>query len=934
MQALSDAARSVWAKARPYGTAVSVEAWLPLWRHLDDTAAVAGKIWDVWLAPATRRVIARSVGDEAAARCLVRFLAGIHDIGKATPAFAVQSRDLAHDMGRAGLVTPPALTDRNELRHELAGALILTDWLNQRHGWRAMDTMALSVVVGGHHGVPPTNLQLDRGRQRRDLRGGGVWTEVQVELLDRQSRYLGNLDLTACSGHMRPNEQAQVLMTAIVILADWIASNEDYFPLTTYDKPDERLARAWSVLDLPSAWRAKPERLDPDQLMGNRFGLKVEARPVQRAALQLARDVDVSGLMIIEAPMGEGKTEAALLAAEVMAARTGAGGCFIALPTQATTDAMFTRVRRWIERLPIQPDSDPSTLFLAHGKASLNDEYRGLIPTGRITDVAREDAAPGSSRRDLSSEMVSHVWLRGRKKGVLSSFVVGTIDQVLFGALKSKHLVLRHLALAQKVVIIDEVHAYDAYMSSYLDRVLHWLGAYGVPTILLSATLPIGRRDDMLRVYQVGSGSAAVELTGSDPAYPVLVATNASQPVRLVAPPPSGRGTAVHLETCADDDVSVGELLSQALAGGGCAVVIRNTVARVQATAAHLRTLFAHEDVIVAHARFLAADRAENDAALLAQFGPPGDGVERPQTRVVVASQVVEQSLDLDFDLLITDLAPVDLVLQRMGRLHRHDRGDHQSDRPETLRTARCVLVGADWSTAPPTPVPGSRRVYSDYVLLRSAAAFRPHLEEGRDVRLPEDISPLVQGAYGDAEIGPPEWLPAIADARERHLSAQADRIKKARTFQIRAVGRSDLRDWLAAGVGDVDADDAGQAQVRDGQASLEVLVVCRDDDGRWLLPPWVSKVGGKILSTELEIEPWQARLVAACSLRLPVVMCLPGRIEAVLLNLERNFVDAWQRSPLLAGQLVLVLDLDGRAQIGGFDLHYTRDRGLEIASL
>lgn len=879
---LSDAARSVWAKARPYGTSVPVDAWLPLWRHLDDTAAVAGKLWDEWLAASTRRVIAASVGDETCARSLVRFLAGVHDIGKATPAFAIQSRDLAHEMERAGLATPPALTDRNELRHELAGALILTDWLKGRHGWHVMDTMALSVVVGGHHGVPPTNLQLDRGRQRRDLRGKGIWTEVQVELLDRQSRFLDGLDLTTRREDLRPNEQAQVLMTAIVILADWIASNEDYFPLTTYDQPKARLDRAWSLLDLPSAWLADPEGLDPDQLMVNRFGLAVAARPVQRAALQLAREVDQSGLMIIEAPMGEGKTEAALLAAEVMAARTGAGGCFIALPTQATTDAMFARVRRWIERLPMQPDGHPSTLFLAHGKASLNDNYRGLVPTGRITDVAREDAA-GRSQRDLSSEMVSHVWLRGRKKGVLSSFVVGTIDQVLFGGLKSKHLVLRHLALAQKVVIIDEVHAYDAYMSSYLDRVLHWLGAYGVPTVLLSATLPIGRRDDMLRAYQVGSGSDAVELAGSDPAYPVLVATNASQPVRLVAPPPSGRGTAVHLETCDDDDASVGALLSQALADGGCAVVIRNTVARVQATAAHLRTLFAHEDVIVAHARFLAADRAENDAALLAQFGPPGDGVERPQTRVVVASQVVEQSLDLDFDLLITDLAPVDLVLQRMGRLHRHDRGDHQSDRPEALRTARCVLVGADWSTAPPSPVSGSRRVYSDYVLLRSAAALRPHLEEGRELRLPEEISPLVQSAYGGAAIGPSEWLPAIAEARERHESAQADRLKRARTFQIRAVGRSDLRDWLAAGVGDVDADDAGQAQVRDGQESLEVLVVCRDDAGSWLVPPWVTKAGGNILSTELEIDSREARVVAACSLRLPVVMCLPGRIRAVL---------------------------------------------------
>ena len=239
-------------------------------------------------------------------------------------------------------------------------------------------------------------------------------------------------------------------------------------------------------------------------------------RPMQRAAVEVARSVETPGLMIIEAPMGEGKTEAALAAAEILAARTGRGGICVALPTMATTDAMFGRVHRWLERLPHEDGADVRSVFLAHGKARLNEEFQGLArSSGRwVMSAMGEDLREGGSStrdklRNPPDSVVVSQWMQGRKKGMLANFVVCTVDQVLMGALEMKHLCLRQLALANKVVVIDECHAYDSYMRCYLNRVLEWLGAMGVPVVLLSATLPAQQRREMLTSYQ--RGQCAVE---------------------------------------------------------------------------------------------------------------------------------------------------------------------------------------------------------------------------------------------------------------------------------------------------------------------------------------------------------------------------------------------------------------------------------------
>ncbi|MET9778494.1 CRISPR-associated helicase Cas3' [Streptomyces sp. NPDC006367] len=974
---LGGPARSVWAK-HDRGT----DGWLPLWRHMEDSAAVAGLLWDRWLPAGVRRLVAGALPQgESDARALAVWLAGVHDIGKATPAFACQVDQLADVMRNQGLEMRSAKAmgpDRRIAPHGLAGQVLLGEWLEERHGWGAARTGQFTVVVGGHHGVPPEHGQIKALYAHEELlctpgASGRVWRQVQTELLDACADRFGVAGRLSAWRSVKLPQPVQVLLTALVIVSDWIASNPDlfpYFPDGAARSDRERLAAAWQGLDLPEPWQPEELAQDKDkqgaqELFTSRFGLPAGARvrPVQEAAVELAREMEAPGLMVVEAPMGEGKTEAALAVAEIFAARSGAGGVFFALPTMATGNAMFPRLLDWLDRLPGVAGSRRS-VHLAHSKAALNEDFAGLMArAGRVAAVDVDEVTPSlrrqsDHRRRAGAELVAHAWLRGRKKAMLASFVAGTIDQLLFAGLKSRHLALRHLAVAGKVVVIDEAHAYDTYMSVYLDRVLAWLGAYRVPVVVLSATLPAARRRELVEAYagRTEAGTSAPGTSGDVPAtdeiatdgiatdaYPLLTAVSPGGVPLVRRPQASARSTQVRVERLADGLDVLADRLESELADGGCVLVIRNTVKRVLETARALRDRFGAENVTVAHSCFVDLDRADKDRTLLRLFGPPEKTGDRPTGRhIVVASQVAEQSLDVDFDLLVSDLCPVDLLLQRMGRLHRHRRGKDQGERPGRLRTARCLVTGVDWAADVPAPVRGSVAVYGRYALLRSAAVLLPYLDGGsrQPVELPADISPLVQNAYGEGPVGPDHWQDVLKKAREQFERHRDDQAERAAVFRLGDVGRAGrpLFGWVAAGVGDTDDTPTGRAQVRDSRDSLEVVVVQRRGDGSLATLPWLAADGkgrqraGIELPQDATPERFAARTAASCGLRLPLQFS--GEVmDRAIEELERLYLPKWQGkdSPWLSDQLILALDEDCRAHLAGFSLRYSQSDGLEV---
>ena len=977
---LSTRARSVWAK---FGYDPESHHWLPLWLHLLDAAAVAEHLARHWLAPTTRDLIEREFADSASELtpveelCLLAsWIAGVHDIGKCTPAFSVQAKGLDDRMKEAGLSHGPIdLLERRKVPHALAGHLILENWLMDGHDWDFDPAEALASVVGAHHGIPPTPAALttDYCGHEHLLGEDEAWNATRHELLDLVAR---RTDAAGLLPHWRRHTWSQhflVELSGLLIVSDWIASTEAYFPLLSLEDDGARLlapeahalrvATGLSRLEIPAPWRPRDEGADPDALLTSRFDLPEGSRAtdVQARTLRAARSMGLPGLLIVQESTGGGKTEAALMAAEVLAARTHRSGILFALPTQATTDAMFSRELSWLERIEeaYAAGGAPSdfAVQLLHGRARLNEETRPLRRRGyeirdrllgplggRGDDVPRPtgigwdeeearsgQAAGAADRRRADLAILS--WFNGRKKAMLSDFVVTTVDHLLFGAMRSPHLAMRHLGLSRKVVVVDEVHSYSTYMNVYLDRVLTWLASYGVPVVLLSATLSEARCTALVDAYRRGLRLAAGERVSKRPApetvrtpFPCLVAAGRER-TEVVPTSASGRRSTVRVRRLTRD--ALVPLLTESLADGGCALVVRNTVRRAQETYELLRETFG-EDVSLNHARFTIRDRLAKDADLLRRFGPPRARPDRPHRAIVVATQVAEQSLDVDFDLLVSDLAPIDLVLQRMGRLHRHERR-----RPVRLTTPTCYV---DWLPATASDDPaveaGAKAIYGEQDMLMSAAALDRVLGGPGVVTVPDDVHDLIEAVYGADAPVPPRWQGAVARARETHAEEGRKKHNAAQGFLLNEpeqAGRStSLIGWLHTAASD--SEEKGRAQVRDGEDSLEVILLeLRRVGGQEELRTLPRRSGepGLIIPTDRVPDPKVVRAMVMSAVRLPASLSNARVIDKVIHELEIRVVPAWQDDRDLQGQLFLLLE-DGRAQLAGTALEYSPFTGLK----
>jgi CRISPR-associated endonuclease/helicase Cas3 len=896
---------ALWAKKSKSGEGL----WLPLRVHLADTAAVAALLWDRWIPQGIWERIASGLdcSIETAKQFFV-FLAASHDIGKATPVFQAKQTsyppsdlDMAIDENLRNCGVPMKPYDKfafpAKTPHALATQILLAK--------EGVDK-TITVILGAHHGKPADFTALKDGNSTENLyldkAGKSFWEPVHRELLAHALRESG---FSSIRDLPRPTIELQFLLAGLLIVADWIASNEAYFPyMNVEDKqiPDStcRALEAMDALQLTFPWSAGDEWLH-ENLYDIRFGFP-DPNPMQVSALELLRDMDRGGLLIIEASMGAGKTEAALACGEAMAALTQRSGIFFALPTQATSDGVFPRVLNWIERLD---DSETHTVKLAHGKAEFNEDYQSIKLEGSSNIEQDGDAS-------LSDAYMVHEWFDGRKKSLLADFVVGTIDQLLLAALKQKHVMLRHLGLADKVIIIDECHAYDVYMSQYLIMALRWLGAYQTPVIILSATLPAEKREELLNAYRGPHSADAVETPGWETCrdYPLLTFTDGTS-VQQRTVPLKEEGHSVDISY--HSDAGLEETMAGLLEDGGCAGIIVNTVKRSQEIARRMRACFGDDVVQLFHSRFLTPHRMEKENLLRSELGKPGVA-KRPDLRIVVGTQVLEQSLDIDFDVLFTDICPMDLLLQRIGRLHRHNR-----KRPAALRNAKCFVLGCEGESFDG----GAKAVYGEYLLLRTKALLLPK------ILVPEDISRLVQETYSKADTNMPQTDAYVAarDKWERQLESKE---KRAKDFRIDAPVDDTIMGLLSTDVSKL-SEARSEAAVRDSADSVEVLLVY--EKGEVYRLPIADAAGNEItLPANVMPENEQAKAFAKCSLRLPAALSSPWKIDDTIRQLEEENlkkVAAWQKSPWLRGALFLALNEAGEATIGDYKLSYCQEDGL-----
>ncbi|MFC5697826.1 CRISPR-associated helicase Cas3' [Pseudomonas sp. GCM10022186] len=706
---LSGQARRLWAKSgEGFGHGVLA--------HLLDVAAVAECIlqrepassldWAAQVLGLERQHVVRWIA------CLI----GLHDFGKAIPGFQdkwPEGRQADEALGLPFPARSLSVTD-----HACASAALLWEHLPRQGIGHLLWIRHVLQAISAHHGYNFSQAEFNRAKPPFEP---PVWGEARREIFDAYWAVLapqGAPQVEALS------QSAVQWLAGLTSVSDWIGSNPEWFPLgerhellaAHYADARVRADKALAAVGWSHYRALLNEPADADRLVG-RIVQRPEfsARPLQREADRLLEGVQGPALMLVEAPMGEGKTELAFLAHLRLQAANQHRGLYVALPTQATGNALFSRALTFLRSFAGDAVVD---MQLVHGGAMLNEQVvalRGIY------------GSPGDS-------VASSAWFSQRRRPLLSPYGVGTVDQALFAALNVKHHFVRLWGLSNRVVVLDEVHAYDTYTGGLIEALLRWLKAMGSSVVLMSATLPQLRRDSLLGAWGVANE------TIPDLPYPRLLladsrglhgATCESRPL-----PP------ISLQAVAENLDSLAACALERLQFGGCGALIVNTVDRAQALYLKLKEqLGASAKLLLFHARIPADRRGEGEQEVLASFGQGG---ERPAKALLIATQVAEQSLDIDFDFMLTDLAPVDLILQRAGRLHRHQR-----QRPAAHAEARLFVAGLDPERLPDLKTTAWEYVYEPYILGRTWAL----LSRESVVQLPQDIDRLVQAVYGYDEL-------------------------------------------------------------------------------------------------------------------------------------------------------------------------------------
>lgn len=676
---------------------------------------------------------------------------GLHDIGKAIPGFQEQ-HNVSWEMLKEkelGVDAPQNLRHH----HGFASVPLLRRWLEAsdipNRGKVLLSQIAL--FVGFHHG------RLCKGAKLEGPPGAlGVteWSVAQQHLITKVVEAWGVEAWPDPPEEPEPWPSWLLGFAGWTTLADWVGSITEHFPdvdkqqgLSTYLET-ARVAANELVKDLGFTNKAHIVTHNPSTLFPK---IKI-LHEVQQRVYDLPTS-NAPSLTIVEAPTGEGKTEAAFALAAKQQVDLGQG-IYVAMPTMATSNGLFPRFLDFVAHA--QDAEVRANVMLVHGTADLNLDFQKLreatyqplsnnaIPLSKIYDEDEQGTMKAAGT------VQAQRWFLPKKRGLLAPYGVGTVDQVLLGVLFSKHFFLRLFGLSGKTLIFDEVHAYDTYMSVLFEQLLCWLQALDVNVILLSATLPAATRTRLLNAWGASNAEAEQEAD-----YPAIWHVQDGQ-VYLDAGFETQMGKderVVYTEWLVSDRENIDSVVaavSKAVGARAAVAVIVNQVDRAQQIYDHLKNgpdvlALPPEDLHLLHARFPLEDRYEHEVAALKRFGKQEDGTPRPPgPAVLVATQVAEQSLDLDFDVMFSDLAPIDLLLQRAGRLHRHKLPDM---RPEGYDTPRLFLLCPEPDESSLPDVDAVAYVYDSLTVLRTWHLLQDR-ERWATWNLPADYRNLVDGVY------------------------------------------------------------------------------------------------------------------------------------------------------------------------------------------
>ncbi|ELV7959898.1 CRISPR-associated helicase Cas3' [Salmonella enterica] len=756
---------------------------------------------------------------------IIWFLAS-HDIGKFARGFQKYA-----EFPDSPLVPPVSGISALE-RHDSLGFYL---WGKLLEGWsagsneiiagiepenRARFESALNswmLISTGHHGIPP-----DTMKNRSSL----AFTDEDIVAATHYLEALSELFPFTLPQEWKTKagrkclKQHSWFFAGLVTLADWMGSDETQFPMLS----EPMSLKDYWPLACEKAQQAilrMPPLSQHSHYQDHRalFPFIQTLTPLQQRASELDISAPGAQLVVLEDVTGAGKTEAALILTHRLMSANKGHGLYVGLPTMATANAMYQRLASAYHAL-FTDESRPS-LILAHGGREMSDSFRQSIwqPTENIAeDYARDD---GNATTEC------HTWFAdSRKKALLAEVGVGTLDQLLMAVMPFRHQSLRLLGMRDKILLLDEVHAYDGYMVKLLEGLLRFHAAQGGSAIILSATLPAALREKLLNAFSDGAGFMSAG--GSDnTGYPWLSHLTSSglleQP--LATRPEVQRTVAVNWIQQRQEAL---DIIYRVVSAGQCVCWIRNTVDDALDTYQQLlhEGIVPEQDLLLFHSRFAFIDRIAIENKTLNWFGNNAPVSER-RGKVLIATQVVEQSLDLDFDWMITDLAPIDLLIQRAGRLQRHIRdahGQRKSTLPDERQPPVLHILSPHWQEQAEEgwlgqELKGTGFVYADHACLwRTQALLRQYGE----IRMPDNARTLVDGVY-EQKITAPEGLQTLSDIAFGKVLSQ-------RSVAAQNLLRHDLGYDREAS--DFLWDKDREFSTRLGEESVDIYLAWQDEEG------------------------------------------------------------------------------------------------------
>ena len=697
-----------WAKSEPFQSITT---------HSLICGRVSQILLEKWLCEGDRAQLMQAFGFSAEQlKGFVGYLCSLHDIGKIEYRFQAQDEIFRQKLAQEQTDSDLFISGT---RHEKTSRDCLRTLWKERCEDRVSGAV-FSKVVGAHHQGKTGSGNFKRQSQ---------WyiKQCELEAVMRQT-FLSRCEYTLPKLSKAFQGKAGAMMLGLLILSDWISSGSAFSDAEEWiDRPDADAQINAKANDFILRSGLEPIHLKwPDTFCGVWPNIPENGkRKFQQDMEELFSDPALKpSVVLVEAPMGEGKTEAGVYAALRMAELWGKDGFYIALPTAATANQMVGRMEALLTMHNV-----PKEVRLLHAMAWLERDLQPIASQDERGEIER--------------------WLSPTKRGLLGQFSVGTVDQAMFAATNVRYGVLRLLGLSNKVLVIDEIHSYDAYMSEIIVRLLEWCKALEIPVVMLSATLPPAMKQKLLAPYGNQDYSEA---------YPLIMTIDADGTVteQIVSATSHKLVVSLRQRSILRDAAAIARAAAEEVKGGGCLCVLMNTVREAQEVYKALQSCY-DGDLLLFHAQFPAEQRAELEHACIRRYGK--DKTYRPQRSILIATQVVEQPLDVDFDVMYTAVAPIDLLIQRLGRVFRHE---HTTRPPAHSQACVTVLVPEEENDF------GSSAAVYPECLLKSTIRC---ISNQATIRIPEDIPGLVKAGYDPASVPEAE----IAQWMENQIREQVE---------------------------------------------------------------------------------------------------------------------------------------------------------------